>query len=623
MRETANKILIGLTLVSLVIVCAIFVFNDTESTTASNDEDATVMEASTDSEESAETIPDGSVDPTAVAQDGTVNPSVAMKDGADGTSAVVPNSSDDTSVAAQNGTASSSAVAKNDTGNPVAAQNSTGSAVPKEESNQGTSGLTTDQSKTPQTKTTQSKAQTDKGGKATSTNGNASNLTGNNVSGSGYNTTNRNNQNSYPAANTKTNGLSMDTGKQQGNVTASKVTDPKVNNSPIKQDAAEQESVASSKKSSDIDQEGDVAVAIASPIVDPANEKVVIENGKIVEFILDGEEQHGSNPASVEVILKPSEDSTSDNEDTLEPENTTELENTGDPEDTAEPENTVDLDNTVDSEAVSDIENVSDTATSDNTQAVEVDATVGQPEDSELVETLPEDTEFGDDQEEDVELDEPIPDDTEFFDDQVEEEEFDESLSDDTEFFDDQVEDEEFDDLLSDDAEFGEVTDEEYSDEFYEDNGNPVQLDSEQIMLALSNSLIAKSGTFISFFDGTGYANCSGSNHTNCFSISTDVGDNMLGYGMQFVQFDLNGLNDFRTLLLTICGESGAYGEMEVSIFIDRDMEGSPDLYYYFDECTVPETAEININGASFIYILVNNLADHENSMVFYDLEVI
>ena len=608
MRETANKILIGLTLVSLVIVCAIFVFNDTESTTASNDEDATVMEASTDSEESAETIPDGSVDPTAVAQDGTVNPSVAMKDGADGTSAVVPNSSDDTSVAAQNGTASSSAVAKNDTGNPVAAQNSTGSAVPKEESNQGTSGLTTDQSKTPQTKTTQSKAQTDKGGKATSTNG-----------------------------------LSTGTGKQQSNVTASKVTDPKVSNSPIKQDTAEQESVASSKKSSDIDQEGDVAVAMASPIVDPANEKVVIENGKIVEFIMDGEEQHGSNSASAEVILKPSEDSTSDNEDTLEPENTTELENTGNPEDTAKSENASDLDNTVDPETASDMETASDTVTSDIAQAVEVDATEGQPEDSELVETLPEDTEFNDDQDEDAELDEPILDDTEFFDDQVEEEEFDnplpdeseffddqvedeeydESLPDDTEFFGDQVEDEEFDDLLSDDAEFGEVTDEEYSDEFYEDNGNPVQLDSEQIMLALSNSLIAKSGTFISYLNETGYANCSGSNHTNCFSISTDVGDNMLGYGMQFVQFDLNGLNDFKTLLLTICGESGASGEMEVSIFIDREMEGDPDVYFYFDECTVPETAEININGASFIYILVNNLADHDNSMVFYDLEVI
>ena len=153
------------------------------------------------------------------------------------------------------------------------------------------------------------------------------------------------------------------------------------------------------------------------------------------------------------------------------------------------------------------------------------------------------------------------------------------------------------------------------------------RFDSEQIMSLLANSLISDSGTYAPWFDREDYEyryiSSFGKQHTNCFSINTGASFNMWGGGTQFASFNVEALNEFDYLQFTICGENGTSGEMDVSIYIDREMEGTPDYNCHFSSCTIPETVQLNINGARFISIVVNNLTDHENRMVFYDLEVL
>ena len=154
----------------------------------------------------------------------------------------------------------------------------------------------------------------------------------------------------------------------------------------------------------------------------------------------------------------------------------------------------------------------------------------------------------------------------------------------------------------------------------------PQQLDAEQIVTILSESVISDSGTFASYIDRDDWERRTigsfGEQHTNCFSVNTGASYNMWGGGTQFVSFNIKELNDYQFLNFTICGENGTDGEMNVDVYVDREMEGDPDYNYHFNSCTIPAEAKINIQGASFIGILVNNLSGNENRMVFYNLSV-
>ena len=152
------------------------------------------------------------------------------------------------------------------------------------------------------------------------------------------------------------------------------------------------------------------------------------------------------------------------------------------------------------------------------------------------------------------------------------------------------------------------------------------QPNQEQIITILTQSIISESGTFASYIDREDWERRSigsfGEQHTNCFSVGTGASYNMWGGGTQSVSFNITDLNDYQFLNFIICGENGTDGEMEVDIYIDREMEGEPDYNYHFSSCTIPAEAKIDIHGASFISILVNNLSNNENRMVFYDLSV-
>ena len=169
-------------------------------------------------------------------------------------------------------------------------------------------------------------------------------------------------------------------------------------------------------------------------------------------------------------------------------------------------------------------------------------------------------------------------------------------------------------------------TDSDVAGESAESEEFPQQLDGEQIITLLANSVISDSGTFASYSDSNDKEYKSigsfGEQHTNCFSINTGASFNMWGGGQQFVAFNIKGLNDFSFLNFTICGENGTEGEMNVDIYVDREMEGTPDYNYHFNSCIIPVDAKIDIKGASYIGILVNNLSSHENRMVFYNLSV-
>ena len=149
-------------------------------------------------------------------------------------------------------------------------------------------------------------------------------------------------------------------------------------------------------------------------------------------------------------------------------------------------------------------------------------------------------------------------------------------------------------------------------------------LDSEQIMTQLASAVIDDSGSYIPWFDYDGYECRSiaslGENQTYCFSVNAD---STSSGSTQYVTFDVEDLNAFNMLQFNISGEDGASGPMDVYIYVDRAMEGNPDYYYHFDSCTVPTTAQIDINNASYISIVVSNSSDCDNTLVFYDLEVL
>ena len=151
-------------------------------------------------------------------------------------------------------------------------------------------------------------------------------------------------------------------------------------------------------------------------------------------------------------------------------------------------------------------------------------------------------------------------------------------------------------------------------------------LNSEQIMSLLASSLISESGAYTPIIDKEGFERKSigsfGKERTNCFSVNTGASYNLWGGGRQFVIFNIEDLNDYDFLEFTICGENGTSGEMDVSIYVDHEIDESPDYNFHMSSCTNPETAQINIKGASSLGILVNNLTGHENRMVFYDLAV-
>ena len=164
-------------------------------------------------------------------------------------------------------------------------------------------------------------------------------------------------------------------------------------------------------------------------------------------------------------------------------------------------------------------------------------------------------------------------------------------------------------------------------DELVNDNENKEMVyDSEAIMTILDQSVISDSGTYLSYFKKNRYENSSinayGKERTDCFSVNTAVSYNLWGGGTQYVIFNIEDLNAKKSLEFTICGEKGTEGEMNVSVYIDRELEGDPDYNYHFDSCTVPQTASIDIRGASSMGILVNNMCSRENRMVFYDLAV-
>lgn len=152
------------------------------------------------------------------------------------------------------------------------------------------------------------------------------------------------------------------------------------------------------------------------------------------------------------------------------------------------------------------------------------------------------------------------------------------------------------------------------------------ELDSEQIMYLLASSLISDSGTYTPIIDEEGYECRSvgsfGKERTNCFTVNTGASYNLWGGGRQFVLFNIEDLNAYDFLEFTICGENGTSGEMDISIYVDQEINDSPDYNFHMDSCSNPETAQINIKGASSLAILVNNLTGHENRMVFYDLAV-
>lgn len=186
--------------------------------------------------------------------------------------------------------------------------------------------------------------------------------------------------------------------------------------------------------------------------------------------------------------------------------------------------------------------------------------------------------------------------------------------------------DEALDDSEADDYEAMVDSDSDNTTDSADSPAVPQQLDAEQIITILSESVISDSGTFASYIDRDDWERRTigsfGEQHTNCFSVNTGARYNMWGGGTQFVSFNIKELNDYQFLNFTICGENGTDGEMNVDVYVDREMEGDPDYNYHFNSCTIPAEAKINIQGASFIGILVNNLSGNENRMVFYNLSV-
>ena len=159
-----------------------------------------------------------------------------------------------------------------------------------------------------------------------------------------------------------------------------------------------------------------------------------------------------------------------------------------------------------------------------------------------------------------------------------------------------------------------------------EEETKQIVYNSETIMMALDQAVISDSGTYTAYFNKNPYEYKSigayGKTRTDCFSVNTGASFNMWGGGTQFVIFNVEDLNENKYLSFTICGENGTEGEMNVSVYLNRELEGEPDYNYHFESCTVPQTATIDIQGASSLGILVNNLSSRENRMVFYDLAV-
>ena len=154
----------------------------------------------------------------------------------------------------------------------------------------------------------------------------------------------------------------------------------------------------------------------------------------------------------------------------------------------------------------------------------------------------------------------------------------------------------------------------------------PETLNSEEIMYTLDQSIVNNSGSYTSYFDiddgGPRTIWAGGLERTGCFSIGTGAGWNTANGGAQFIVFDVQSLNSNPYLKFAISGEDGSDGEMSVEIYINRDMDGSPDYLYYFDSCSSEQIAEIYIEGAQYVSILVNNMSDTDNNMVFYNFEL-